>query len=112
MHTSRQQIHEIRDRLQGPFSGLTKHQTACNAFVPGEILISPVGQSKSRSPFPSGLIHDWIGAAFIPDVTAEDVCVPRFVTTAITRCFTSPRWLIPGRLAADGALREVLDDAW
>jgi hypothetical protein len=38
----------------------------------GEILVSPVGQQNPK-PVPSGLIHDWIGAAFIPDVRIEDV---------------------------------------
>ena len=38
----------------------------------GEILVSYVGQQNPK-PVPSGLIHDWIGAAFIPDARIEDV---------------------------------------
>ena len=38
----------------------------------GEIVVSPVGpQSPKR--VPSGLIHDWLGAAFIAHVTINDV---------------------------------------
>lgn len=38
----------------------------------GEILASPAGaRSPKRVPF--GLIHHWIGAAFVPDKTLEDV---------------------------------------
>jgi hypothetical protein len=38
----------------------------------GEILVSSVGQQNPK-PVPSGLIHDWIGAAFISDARIEDV---------------------------------------
>jgi hypothetical protein len=38
----------------------------------GEVLVSP-GSKKSPRRIPSGLIHDWIGAIFIPDVTLADV---------------------------------------
>ena len=38
----------------------------------GEILVSSVGQQNPK-PVPSGLIHDWIGAAFISDAMIEDV---------------------------------------
>jgi hypothetical protein len=38
----------------------------------GEIVIAPVGLQNPRR-VPSGLIHDWVGAAFIPDVTVKDV---------------------------------------
>ena len=38
----------------------------------GEILVSSVGQQNPK-PVPSGLIHDWIGAALIPDARIEDV---------------------------------------
>jgi hypothetical protein len=38
----------------------------------GEIVVSPVGQQNPKK-VPSGLIHDWVGAAFIADVTLPDV---------------------------------------
>ena len=38
----------------------------------GEIVVSPVGP-KVPLPVPSGLIHDWAGAAFIPDAALRDV---------------------------------------
>jgi hypothetical protein len=38
----------------------------------GEIVVSPVGPQNPKR-VPSGLIHDWVGAAFIPNVTINDV---------------------------------------
>lgn len=38
----------------------------------GEILVTPVDKQTPR-PVPSGLIHDWMGAAFIPDAKLNDV---------------------------------------
>ena len=38
----------------------------------GEVVVSPVGTQNPKR-VPSGLIHDWIGAAFIPDATLTDV---------------------------------------
>ena len=38
----------------------------------GEIVVSPVAPRNSRR-VPSGLIHDWIGAAFIEHATLKDV---------------------------------------
>src|SRR3984893_1920208 len=38
----------------------------------GEIVVSPVGPQNPKR-VPSGLIHDWMGAAFIADVTLQDV---------------------------------------
>src|SRR5690242_19333361 len=37
----------------------------------GEISVSPVGLQNPRR-VPSGLIHDWIGAVFIPNVSIKD----------------------------------------
>src|ERR1700675_1227971 len=34
----------------------------------GEVLVSPASEQNPRR-VPSGLIHDWIGAVFIPNVT-------------------------------------------
>jgi hypothetical protein len=38
----------------------------------GEILVSPAGPHIPKR-VPSGLIHDWIGAAFIPNATIDEV---------------------------------------
>ena len=38
----------------------------------GEVVVSPVGTQNPKR-VPSGLIHDWIGAAFIADATLTDV---------------------------------------
>jgi len=38
----------------------------------GEIVVSPVGPQVPRK-VPSGLIHDWVGAVFIPNVSLNDV---------------------------------------
>ncbi|MBZ5632238.1 MAG: hypothetical protein LAO55_03845 [Acidobacteriia bacterium] len=37
----------------------------------GEILVSPLG-ARTPARVPSGLIHDWIGAVFIPNVSIQD----------------------------------------
>lgn len=38
----------------------------------GEILVAPANEESPRK-VPEGLIHDWLGAMFIPDATAESV---------------------------------------
>src|SRR5271154_7092382 len=38
----------------------------------GEIVVSPASENSPRE-VPSGLIHDWIGAAFAPGVTLDRV---------------------------------------
>jgi hypothetical protein len=63
---------QMRDRLQGPFLWVDEAPDRLQRIRSGEILISPVGRQIPK-PVPSGLIHDWIGAAFIPDARLEDV---------------------------------------
>jgi hypothetical protein len=63
---------QMRDRLQGPFLWVDEAPDRLQRIRAGEILISPVGRQIPK-PVPSGLIHDWIGAAFIPDARLEDV---------------------------------------
>ena len=63
---------QMRDRLQGPFLWVDEAPDRLQRVRAGEILISPVGRQIPK-PVPSGLIHDWIGAAFIPDARLEDV---------------------------------------
>jgi hypothetical protein len=38
----------------------------------GEVIVSPVGPQNPKE-VPHGLVHDWIGAAFIPHATLTDV---------------------------------------
>jgi hypothetical protein len=38
----------------------------------GEIVVTPIGPHNPKK-VPSGLIHDWVGAAFIANVTLKDV---------------------------------------
>jgi hypothetical protein len=38
----------------------------------GEILVSSVGKENPK-PVPSGLVHDWLGAAFFPNANIKDI---------------------------------------
>jgi len=62
----------MRGRLQGPFLWVDEEPDRIDRVRAGKILVSSVGQ-KNPKPVPSGLIHDWIGAAFIPDARLTDV---------------------------------------
>jgi hypothetical protein len=57
---------------EGPFLWVDEAADRLSKVRKGEILVSPAGP---RIPLkvPSGLIHDWIGAAFLPNVTLSDV---------------------------------------
>ena len=59
-------------RPQGPFLWVDEESDRLHRVREGEILVSSVGRQNPK-PVPSGLIHDWIGAAFIPDARLEDV---------------------------------------
>jgi len=59
-------------RPQGPFLWVDEVPDRLHRVRNGEILVSPVGQPNPK-PVPSGLIHDWLGATFIPDARLEDV---------------------------------------
>ena len=65
---------QMQDRLQpnGPFLWVDEEPQRNRQVRAGRILVSPGGE-KIPQPVPSGLIHDWIGAAFIPGATLEDV---------------------------------------
>jgi hypothetical protein len=57
----------------------------------GEIVVAPMAGAGTQS-VPKGLIHDWIGAAFIPGATIDSLlCVIHDFTT-ITK-ITTARWL-------------------
>jgi hypothetical protein len=57
---------------QTPFLWVDQLPQRLQRVRAGEILVSSVGQQNPK-PVPSGLIHDWIGAAFISDARIEDV---------------------------------------
>ncbi len=63
---------QMGSRPQGPFlwvDGVPDRQQRVHG---GEILVSSVGRQNPK-PVPSGLIHDWRGAAFMPDARLKDV---------------------------------------
>src|SRR5208283_7884 len=57
---------------QTPFLWVDQNPERLQRVRDGEILASSVGK-KNPKPVASGLIHDWIGAAFIPDARLRDV---------------------------------------
>ena len=63
---------QMRDRMHKTFLWVDESPDRIQRLRNGEILISSVGQ-RNPKPVPSGLIHDWIGAAFIPNARLEDV---------------------------------------
>ena len=63
---------EMDHRLQGPFLWVDEVPDRIQQVRAGNVLVSSVGQHNPKG-VPSGLIHDWMGAAFIPNATLEDV---------------------------------------
>jgi hypothetical protein len=63
---------QMDDRLQGSFLWVDEEPDRLRRVRAGEILVSPVGP-KVPKPVPSGLIHDWMGVAFIPNTKLDDV---------------------------------------
>ena len=63
---------QMGSRLQGSFLWVDEVPDRQQRVRGGEILVSSTGQENPK-PVPSGLIHDWIGAAFIPDARLEDI---------------------------------------
>jgi hypothetical protein len=63
---------QMRDRVNGNFLWVDDVPNRDLQVRAGKILISPVGQQNPKT-VPSGLIHDWIGAVFIPDASLENV---------------------------------------
>lgn len=57
---------------QTPFLWVDQKPERLQRVHNGEILVSSVGKENPK-PVDSGLIHDWLGAAFLPDTTIEDV---------------------------------------
>jgi len=65
---------QMQDRLRpnGRFLWVDEEPQRNRQVRSGKILVSPGGQ-KVPQPVTSGLIHDWIGAAFIPGAKLDDV---------------------------------------
>jgi len=63
---------QIGSRPNGPFLWVDQVPDRQQRVREGEILVSSGGPENPK-PVPSGLIHDWIGAAFIPDTTLDAV---------------------------------------
>jgi hypothetical protein len=63
---------QMRERMHRNFLWVDESQDRIQRVRNGEILVSSVGP-RSPKPVPSGLIHDWIGAAFIANARLEDV---------------------------------------
>jgi hypothetical protein len=63
---------QMVDRTHGPFLWIDEVPARSHNVHDGKILVSPIGRQNPK-PVPSGLIHDWIGAAFIPEARLEDV---------------------------------------
>jgi len=57
---------------QTPFLWVDEKPERFQRVREGEILVSSVGKENPK-PVDSGLIHDWMGAAFLPDTRIEDV---------------------------------------
>ena len=71
-------IQTVDSRLKAPTSGgkpflwMDESPDRCRRVRDGEILVSPVGEHVPKH-VPSGLIHHWMGATFIPNTTLNNV---------------------------------------
>jgi hypothetical protein len=62
---------QMVERTHDPFLWVDEVPDRSHSVRDGKILVSPIGQQNPK-PVPYGLIHDWIGAAFIPDARLDD----------------------------------------
>jgi hypothetical protein len=63
---------QMEARAHGNFLWVDEAPDRLESVRAGNILVSPVGPHIPRT-VPSGLIHDWMGAAFLPGVTLAQV---------------------------------------
>jgi hypothetical protein len=63
---------DVRARGECPFLWIDEKRDLAGRVRAGEVLAEPVG-GYSPHPIPRGLIHDWIGAIYIPKARIEDV---------------------------------------
>ena len=63
---------QMLDRTSGVFLWVDEVPERSRSVHDGKVFVSQIGQQNPK-PVPNGLVHDWIGAAFIPDARMEDV---------------------------------------
>jgi hypothetical protein len=63
---------QMVSRPQEPFLWIDESPDRVQRVRGGEVLVSAIGHQNPK-PVPDGLIHDWIGAGFIPDASVESV---------------------------------------
>jgi hypothetical protein len=63
---------QTRERAEGSFLWVDEVPDRLQSVRAGTVLVSPVGQHNPK-PVPSGLIHHWMGAVFIPDARLTEV---------------------------------------
>jgi hypothetical protein len=59
------------ERAQGHFLWMDESADRLNRVRGGEVIVAPLGHTPQA--VPSGLVHHWIGAAFIPGARLDDV---------------------------------------
>jgi len=62
----------MMDRMQRSFLWVDESEQQLQRVRAGAIIVAPV-QPKMPIPIPHGLVHHWIGAAFIPGMHIDDV---------------------------------------
>ena len=67
-----QQTESLQEWSRRPFLWVDQEPERLQRVRGGEILASSVGKENPKS-VESGLIHDWLGAAFLPDTEIKDV---------------------------------------
>ena len=63
---------QMDNRLSGRFLWVDEEPDRLQRVRTGDLLVSSIGQHNPKA-VPSGLIHHWMGAAFISDAKLEDV---------------------------------------
>lgn len=71
VHTANARM-EKRLRGDSPFLWVDEVSGGALRVRQGELLVAPA-EDSSPAKVPHGMIHDWVGAMFIPQVTVEDV---------------------------------------
>ncbi len=67
-----QQAESLQEGSLRPFLWVDQEPERIQRVRGGEILISSIGKENPK-PVDSGLIHDWLGAAFLPDTSIKEV---------------------------------------
>ncbi len=101
LHTANSRM---KDRLRAgtPFLWMDESPSRMTQVRSGEIVIAPLGDSAPTK-VPSGLIHHWIGAAFIPNVTLGE-------TIAVVRDYARYTDIYPAVISAKPLDRAAMED--